>query len=208
MHDEDIDLISSKLLDLDDLVTIRQGEMILVPLAINPEPAKEELIKIKGKNGSWCCKFLDEIASSCTIYQKRSLACRLLKCWDTEDILKISGKKLLNRFDLVAADNPTSALIRDFEDQFPVTDMLEIQDELGKSDKKRDDQLARLRHKIINELRFRNLTDQRTDFISSRELFYFGRPLFQLIVPLGVTTHESRSGISLSYDNAVNKRPL
>ena len=49
--------------------------------------------------------------SSCTIYKHRPLECRLLKCWDTSDILSITGKDTITRADIISQDNPITEFI-------------------------------------------------------------------------------------------------
>lgn len=40
------------------------------------------------------------------MYDHRPLACKILKCWDTDDILELIGKNLLSRLDIVKEGNP------------------------------------------------------------------------------------------------------
>ncbi len=207
LHDQDLELISPKLLRFEDLITIRRGEMILMPLSAQPQPAAQELIKIKGKKGNWGCKFRDDRSASCSIYQNRPLACRLLKCWNPEEVLKISGKNLLDRFDLIPENDPLAILAGQFEQQFPLPDMLKIKNRPQNPEKQRD-LLKTLKEMISNELRFRELTSRQFKLTASQEVFYFGRPLFQLIIPLGIKMEQSPAGFSLKDNNALINHQL
>ncbi|MDY0351113.1 MAG: YkgJ family cysteine cluster protein [Desulfobulbaceae bacterium] len=199
LHVEDISLIRSGLLSIDDLVTIREGEIVLQSDTGKPETTEVELIKIQGLGGDWCCRFLDPGTRTCTVYENRPLACRLLECWNPDAALEISGKKLLSRFDIIAADDPLLELLRFYDQQLALPDMVEVRVRLN-SEEQRESTLAELREQVERDLLFRALAVDRFAFPVERELFYFGRPLFHLLAPLGVAMTESPEGIALHFE--------
>lgn len=73
-----------------------------------PESVVGEFLKLKGKNGSWCCALYDEATNDCSRYGHRPMACGLLDCTDTAPILAIAGQDLLTRFDCIAEDDPSA----------------------------------------------------------------------------------------------------
>lgn len=198
LHSEDRDLLASGGVDLADLVTIRQGEMVVQLDTGRPEASEVELIKFQGRDGQWCCRFLDPAARTCTIYEQRPQACRLLKCWAPDEVLAIAGKKLLTRFDLLAADDPLLPLVRVHEQQCALPDMVEVAVQLEKADQ-RDSALAMLRGMVEKDLLFRTIAIDQFQLSLARELFYFGRPLFQLLIPMGVSIAETEDGITLRH---------
>ena len=200
LHTEDLELIGSDKLGISNLVTIRKGELVYLPMTTEPHQATGEFIKIQGRGGEWSCIFFDKMSSSCTIYDQRPLACRLLKCWDPEDILNITGEKLLTRFDIIQESDPLLAIIRHHEKVCPVPEMNDISDQL-KSSGQRDVLLPELEKLVNTDLKIRALTVKEHALSLPKELFYFGRPLFQLLVPLGVTYKETPVGWSLSFKN-------
>lgn len=186
-------------LAIDDLVTIRQGEVVIQPESGKPETTDVELIKIQGRGGEWCCRFLQP-DKTCSMYAHRPLSCRLLQCWDTEKVLEITGKGLLNRVALMDRQDPLLPLIRLYDQQFVLPDMIEIMVQLRKHDQ-RIGTLMQLRELAAKDLLFRSLAVERYELPVSRELFYFGRPVFQLLAPLGVTVIETPDGIDLQYED-------
>jgi hypothetical protein len=62
------------------------------------------------------------------------------------------------------------------------------------------EKMKRELHKLVNEdVRFRNRVVREFNLKVSEELFYFGRPVFQLLQPLGVRVKESQLGLELHY---------
>ena len=99
-HQEDKPLIDQGIIPLRDLFTIRKGEMARDDIMGALMPLPTDLIKIKGKPGSWACRYLDS-QNRCSIYEQRPLECRILKCWDTREIERIYSKNRLTRQDLI-----------------------------------------------------------------------------------------------------------
>ena len=198
LHLQDAELVKSGRLKFEDLVTIRCGELVLPPLASQPVSARSEWIKIKGVGREWCCRFLDAAANTCTIYQNRPVSCRTLKCWDTNEILAMAGRELLSRADLVAATDPLLPLLHLHDKQCPVPDMEDIVASLN-DEKDRDQLLSELRGTVESDLRIRSQAVREHNISLELELFYFGRPLFQLLQPLGIAVTETPRGIALSF---------
>jgi Fe-S-cluster containining protein len=199
LHEEDLALIRSSSLSIDDLITIRVGEIVLQPDTGRPESTDVELIKIQGRAGDWCCRFLQPAERTCAIYEQRPLACRLLQCWNPDDVLAISGKKLLSRFDIIDGSDPVLSLLKLYDQQFALPDMIEVTAGL-QSSSQREGTLSKLHSMVEKDLLFRSLAVERFALPVARELFYFGRPLFHLLIPLGVSMTEAPDGISLHYD--------
>jgi len=199
LHDQDLTLIRNGFLGIDDLVTIRAGEIVLQPDTGKPESTDVELIKIQGRAGDWCCRFLHPAERTCTIYEQRPLACRLLQCWNPDDVLAISGKNLLSRFDIIEDSDPLLSLLKLYDQQFALPDLMEVITGL-QSESQRQSTLSQLHSMVEKDLLFRSLAVERFALPVARELFYFGRPLFHLLIPLGVSMTEAPDGISLHYD--------
>lgn len=198
LHIEDRELLTSGVIGLADVVTIRQGEIVVQPDTGQPIASEVELIKFQGQAGQWCCRFLDPVARTCTIYAHRPLACRLLKCWDPTEVLDIAGKKLLSRADLIVADDPRLPLVRLHDQQCALPDMIEVAASLANAGK-RERTLAELRKMVEKDLMLRTIAIDQFQLSVALELFYFGRPLFQLLSPLGVNITETADGIALQY---------
>ena len=196
LHTRDLDLVLSGTLYFEDLITVRRGELALQPLTNSPQPVPAEFIKIKGQGNDWCCRFYDHQAAACTIYAQRPVACGLLDCTHPDELLAIAGLDLLSRFKLLAADDPLLPLVKLHEERCPCPQLLELADRLA-ADK--EDTLEQLTRHVNLDLAVRSKAAREFGLSVDRELFYFGRPLFQLMQPLGFTVTESMQGLVLHY---------
>ncbi len=195
LHTQDLLLVKSGKIPVSSLITIRKGELANNPLTEKIQPTNVELVKIVGTGRQWDCCYYDE-QSGCTIYENRPFACRVLKCWDTEEILGLVEKDTLSRFDILDTDDPLIPVVMEHERICPCDDLGYVQCNLGQlSDQQKKDMEKRVR----TDLHFRTRVIKDFKLKVSGELFYFGRPLFQLLQPLGVRISESSTGIHLNW---------
>lgn len=195
LHSADIELVRNGDIPVSSLITIRKGELGLHPVSGRVQPVSVELVKIVGSGRQWvCCYFSAE--GGCTVYEKRPLACRTLKCWDTEEVLGLVEKDTLSRIDLLEEDDPIIQVIQEHERVCPCEDLKAVHADIGlvPDTLKKD-----LEKRVRADLRFRARIISDFELKVSEELFYFGRPLFQLLQQLGVRVSESRSGIHLEW---------
>lgn len=193
LHSQDLALIRSRALQPRHLITIRKGELAFQPLAKSPQPVHHEFLKIHGRNGSWCCMFYNDSTHACTIYAHRPMACGLLDCTAPEPLLAVAGKDLLTRFDCIADDDPLLPLVRRYEQECPCPDMAALAGKWSTGDK-RASLLEALTERVQLDLDFRQEAGGRWKLSVADELFYFGRPLFQLLAPMGIRLRESPAG--------------
>jgi len=195
LHKQDLTLVHDGKIPISSLITIRKGELTDNPLAGTIRPVGVELVKIIGTGRQWDCCYFDE-EKGCLIYENRPQACVVLKCWDTEEILKLVEKETLSRFDILSSDDPLIPVIREHERICPYPDLLHIKNNGSQLSSKLKKELEKL---VRDDLRFRTRIIRDFDLKLSEELFYFGRPLFQLLQPLGATVVESQSEITLKW---------
>ena len=200
LHTADRELVLSHQLSFGDLITIRQGEYVLHPVSDEPQPAEEEFLKIQGREGEWCCTFLDSKSSTCTIYTSRPLACRLLRCWDPDELLEITGKELINRFDYISESNPMFRIMKMHEKSCPVPDIASLPSRLS-GKKLRGETLTALTWLVNHDLQIRSGAVRKFQLSLPDELFYFGRPIFQLLAPAEISVEESPQGLNLQFTN-------
>ncbi len=196
LHTQDLDLVRSGMLRREHLVTVRKGELAYQPLAESATPVADEFLKLQGRSGSWTCLFYDEVAKACTIYQSRPVACGLLDCTAPEALLAITGRELLTRFDCIADDDPLLPLVRSHEEACLCPDMAEVEIRVQAA-AERSSLLEELTRQVNVDLGFRNQASGVRSLSVAEEVFYFGRPLFQLLLPLGVQVRESSTGLEL-----------
>jgi Fe-S-cluster containining protein len=175
LHEEDRQLLAGKL-KISDLITIRKDELVYSPLSGQVEKAEMEFLKIGGQGKSWVCKFFNPAQSSCTIHAWRPLECRELKCWDTEDIKKIIYKDVINRFDLLEPNEKIIPLLREHEAKcswHQVNKILRLRQTSTNHNKL--DELIRI------DLAIRARAIELFSLTVDQELFYLGRPIFQIV---------------------------
>jgi Fe-S-cluster containining protein len=185
LHSEDEKLFLEGYIRQDILVTIRKGEYAFSPLTGRLERVQTELVKIAGKGRSWVCCLYTEQESSCGIYDRRPLECRLLKCWDTAELLPVIGKGTLTRADVVGTDSPMMKYIVTMEREISLDHVENLISAMQQSDRHEPylSQLSTLaRHDLA--LRSRAVSEYRLSL--GDELFLFGRPLFKILSSRGV----------------------
>lgn len=184
LHTEDKKILLAGHIERNSLITIRKGELAFSPLSGRPEPIQKELVKVAGKGKSWVCCFYDEDKSTCTIYSHRPLECRILKCWDTAELLSVIGKDTLTRADILNRDDPLLTFIETHEKQCSIQTAEDLISVL--SEKKDDpDSLAKLTALVHKDLAIRSRAVVEFGLSLEAELFLFGRPLFKILSARG-----------------------
>jgi Fe-S-cluster containining protein len=193
LHSEDLRLIQEGELPLAQLITIRAGELAHNPLTGRLQPVKNELVKISGVGRQWNCCFLDPEEKSCTVYDKRPKACRVLKCWDTKEIEELIEKDTIKRLDIISENDPVHPFVLEHDALYPCPDMIAL---TAGEKSERSDGLEDL---VNNEIGYRTRVVERFDFSLGEELFYFGRPIFHLLVSVGAQVNEVNGKLLVSW---------
>jgi Fe-S-cluster containining protein len=197
LHGPDLDLIRTGRLQLDDLITVRRGELAFQPLGTCPEPVHHEFLKLAGQGGTWCCAFYNHKTMGCSRYDHRPMACSVLDCTDTGPLLDLAGQDLLTRFDCLSSDDPLLPAIREHEQTCPCPDLETIRRDLD-APMITATLLADLEAAVQSDLSFRSRIAASHRLSVPRELFAFGRPLFQLLLPMGLQVQQTPTGIRLT----------
>jgi Fe-S-cluster containining protein len=195
LHGADLQLIRSGNIPMTNLITIRKGELAHNPKTMTVQAVAVELVKICGAGREWDCHYYDG-KLGCTIYSFRPHACRALKCWDTSEILTLVEKDALSRLDILPEDDPLIPVIMEHERLFPCLGLQEIyrKDQVISSARKQE-----LEKTVDDEMRFRMQVVAEFHLQLRAELFYLGRPMFQLLQALGVRASDSPTGIRLQW---------
>lgn len=195
MHLQDLHLVKEGKIPISSLITIRKGELVHNPISNTVQPAAVELVKLVGTGRRWDCCYYDS-ASGCTIYGYRPHACRVLKCWDEAELLSIIEKDTLDRLAILEEDDPLADVIREHERICPCDGLEEV---LTSYDSLSGEKKAEIENLVRYDLHFRERVVKDFELKLSEELFYFGRPIFQLLQPLGVRIVEAKDGIHLRW---------
>ena len=165
------------------LYTIREAERVHDNVMGALVPAASDIIKIKGKAGSWECIFFQKEDKSCEIYDQRPLECRILKCWDTREIEAVYKKNRLVRRDLLKDMGELWELIQLHEEQCS-HEMINnaIQDLGGTSGKQASEKIIAA---VQYDRAIRQLITEKGQVTDDMLDFLFGRPLTQALKTAG-----------------------
>ena len=197
LHLEDKDLLVKGPIKLEQLITIRKGEMAHLPLHDEPVPIAQELIKTAGKGKEWECTFWERDTKLCTIYEHRPLECRLLECWNTSKLENVVGQNTLTRSDIIASDDPIIEFIRFHELKCPLPAPDRIRMALS-SEEEGQKVLTELTELVRRDLAIRAEAVVRFNIPLPLEIFYFGRPIHILLNGQGLCAIEKDGIICIS----------
>lgn len=179
----DLHLVKKKRIKLNEIYTLRRGELVTDNINEEPVFAETELIKVAEKNGiKGGCIFYSDPDKSCSIYTHRPSQCAALKCWDTKEFMNVYKKPKLERADIIE-DGVLLGLIEEHEKRCSYS-LIEgyvkkIQD-LGET----------VLEKILNIIKFdhqiRPFVSQKRGLNLNRMNLYFGRPLTETITMFGL----------------------
>jgi Fe-S-cluster containining protein len=180
-HMQDQRLIDEGLIPGRDLFTIRKGEPALENVQNRLISTKTDIIKIKGKSGSWECLHYNR--RGCRIYENRPEECRVLTCWDTGPIEALYTAPHLTRKDLLSGVQGVWELIEDHQNRCDYETILKLQERI----KSHSDRTAKTKiwemvaydRQIRRTLMENSVAPDMMDFL-------FGRPLTVTLPPLGI----------------------
>ena len=190
LHREDKKFLDSGQLHGRFLFTIRQGE----PAEDNVKGglifADTDIIKIKSKDNSDTCLYADLNKNSCSIYESRPLECRILRCWDTQEIEAKYDKDRLTRRDILGQVEGLWDLIEEHQEHCSYTKIKEILDKnpgnLIETAKKT------LLEMVHYDLSLRNMVVEKTGTDPNLLLFLFGHPLQKTLGKFGLELGQNK----------------
>ncbi len=175
LHIQDIESIYNIPLHPKHLITLRKGELIWHPVKRQLITLEHEIIKIKGKKGSWACIFYDKTSRKCTCYKYRPIECRVLKCWDTKDVEKLFLKNTLTRKALLKTNFNLLELIEAYEEKFDLNYFFYLV---------RYNTTQEIKNFIEADEKFRKKVITSTKITTQELEFFFGRDLKTLLTQL------------------------
>lgn len=204
LHHEDKKILLSGHAGYEHLVTIRRGEMAYNPVSGRLEQVSKEIVKVAGRGEDWSCCFYREKEASCRIYEHRFIECRLLKCWDTSEIIRVVGRGTIIRSDVINPADPIMSVIDTHERECPAHEMegLITAVSAGKDKKRIFERLIVL---VKRDNAMRSYAISELGLKAEYELFIFGRPLSKLLKDRGLPVSTIKGDVSLT-DDLINKR--
>lgn len=195
LHVEDMPLIREGIIDLRQIVTIRAGEHAWDQPAGKVLPLETEILKIKGRDGTWACVFYSHEARACGIYNTRPVECEALNCSDPAPLLAIYDRNRLTRADLVPEGHPLRELIDEHDERCSAALLSELANRAIEGDTKAGNELHAM---AVYDAELRRLIPERSAFDKEGLDFLLGRPVKALLSGLGIKTYETAGGIRLN----------
>jgi Fe-S-cluster containining protein len=192
LHHEDKKILRNHHAAYEHLITIRKGGLTYNPLNETVEEAYQEMVKVAGKGDTWSCCFYREEDSSCMIYEHRFLECRLLKCWEPAEIMRIIGQHTIRRSDIINHDDPVLSIIEKHEQE---CSLLEVQPLINEASFGKDSSkaLQRLSELVQKDMALRSYALSDLGLKPEYELFIFGRPLMKILKDSGLAVRTAES---------------
>lgn len=182
-HLKDRRLIDEGLIPGSDLFTIRKGEPALENVQNRLIATETDIIKIKGKPGSWECIHYNRRIRECGIYENRPEECRVLTCRDTGPIEALYTAPHLTRKDLLFGVQGIWELIEDHQNRCSYEEILKLQERIkthsDRTAKNRIWEIVAYDRQIRRTLIENSVAPNMMDFL-------FGRPLSVTLPPLGI----------------------
>jgi Fe-S-cluster containining protein len=189
LHREDRPLVEAGAIPLGCLFTIRRGEPVADPIAGRRILAPAEIIKIKGRDGTWSCCFWDGRRRRCRIYADRPLECRLLECWNTGPFERRYAAGRLTRGELLSGVAGLWDLVAEHERRCNIAAVMRLLAGAAAGGPE-GRELARI---VAYDRELRRLAVAAGGLSPETADFLFGRPLAKLLAPLRRHLAEKRA---------------
>lgn len=185
----DLSLILEGNLALEDLYTVRIGEMVQDPIQGLLRTTEQELLKVRERPEGGCT-FYDPDEKGCSRYSSRPLQCSSLTCWDMGPFLRVHARPKAARRDILR-DSDLLRLMAE-HDRRCAYQVLEAHvraiPQEGESAVQAVLQILRFDHDL------RKLMPQRLNVNEGRLDFLLGRPLSETIGMFGLKVMEDPDG--------------
>lgn len=199
LHTKDAYLFEENILHVQDVVTIRAGELVRDDMKNRLVPLPAELVKIapaaNARPDDWTCRFLTS-NNRCFLHGKHPAECRAFYCKEPEALMQLSNEPRLERekiCELIKAPAYWAELIKTHEEAVKY-------EELGPWALKIDeDEEARAKfiEKVEFDRSFRELVVEKNAAPADALPFLFGRPLLQTMVMFKLAARPSETGINI-----------
>ena len=196
LHVEDSALLTEGVIQLQDLVTFRAGELVRDTSTENVVPLPEEIVKIAAPAGArrddWTCRFLME-NNRCFIHEKSPAECKALFCDDPKALLGMHGKERLNRkaiLELLHAPQWLIDTVEAHEARCGYDALIELASRLEEQEEAR-----KARVEVVEYDRaFRELVAEKGNVSKEMLDFLFGRPLMHTVIMFGIDARANADG--------------
>ena len=196
LHVEDGHLLSEGIIQLQDLVTFRAGELVRDSSTNSVVPLPAEIVKIAAPAGSrrddWTCRFLME-DNRCFIHEKSPAECKALFCDDPKALLGMHGKERLDRkaiLELLRAPQWLMDAVEAHEARCSYADLIELASRLEEQEEAR----KALVEVVEYDRAFRELVAEKGKVSKDMLNFLLGRQLMYTVIMFGIDARANADG--------------
>lgn len=196
LHRQDAPLLTSGVLQLQDLCTLRSGELVRDASNDAVVPLPEEIVKIAAPFGSrpddWTCRFLTE-DSRCFIHETAPAECRALFCDDPKALIEMHGQDRLDRrsiLELLKAPAWLADSVEAHESRCNYAALIELASHLEKQEAAR----RALVEVVEYDRAFRDIMMEKGRVRPEMLDFLFGRPLMNTVIMFGIDARANADG--------------
>lgn len=196
LHTQDMPLIEDGTIELAAIVTLRPGERVFDQPAQQLLQLDSEILKIKGRDGSWTCCFFSPESCACSIYETRPVECDVLFCQDTGPLAEMYTKDRLTRADILPKGHPLLDLIAEHDTRCapPVVEEIAMKARLGDEDAGHD-----LREIVLYDMEIRRLVTKKAGMDPAMNDFLFGRPLKVLLKAMNIKVYDMGDNLRFNF---------
>ncbi len=204
----------ARTLDTSQVLTLRQGEMVLDPVSGEVVRLKAEAVKIKGRTAAdWTCRFFLDQDNTCGLYGQHPLQCRVLDCRDTSALAAVYQNDRLSRRDVLPEGHALLDLVDMHERLAPAGRAVDLALRLaahfaqigasGQAAPEEQAELTSILARILASDRdLRRLAVERAGLDPEDLDFLFGRSLAEVLAPIAA---QSRGPFDCQEHSTCNK---
>jgi Fe-S-cluster containining protein len=191
LHLEDLELLRLGVIPWEQLVTLREGEPVYSPFDRQAFLLISECIKLREKDGSKECVFLDEDTSRCTIYTHRPVQCRAQACWDAAPAKQLTKSPHLTREEIFSGVDLLLDVIAEHDRRFALRKIHKAFEELTESQGANIEEVLEL---LAYEEHFRQFFSERFNISRQHLDLVFGRTVADLTPLFGFRVKLEQDG--------------
>lgn len=192
-HVEDAESVLAGIIRLDQIYTIRRGEVVRDNVHGGLALVGTERIKVNERAAPpWpgSCLFYDHADRACTIYGHRPAQCAALECWDRTAFMEVYDHPRAERRHLVE-DARLMSFVDEHEDRCGLDRVDRAVKRMGREGKQGVTDLINI---LQEDHRMRCQAGQELGIPEGALDFYFGRPLTRILHQFGLQLKERPDG--------------
>ncbi len=192
LHDSDREIYLCGVLCKEHLITLRKGEYVYDNIQDCIQQLDQDLIRIRPKESSKACFFLNEANNDCEIYLHRPLECRVMKCWDNQDIIDTYAHSRIERKDLIPEHSALYEIILEHESKCSVQAVEGLARRFKKEEN--NEYLIELSQILDTDCYIRKFLQNKAGAGASSLEFVLGRSLDKVLPNLGLKVEVGETG--------------